>query len=160
MQNCPCGSQTPYLSCCEPIISGHRPATTAEELMRARYSAHVNVQVDFIIDSTHPDHRQSLDRESTQNWAAKTIWLGLEILETVQGGANDTCGEVEFIARFRERGEICAHHERAQFQRQDDRWYFTDGSMVKPQPLIASKIGRNDPCPCGSNKKYKKCCGK
>ncbi|MDA3895171.1 MAG: SEC-C metal-binding domain-containing protein [Desulfobacteraceae bacterium] len=23
-----------------------------------------------------------------------------------------------------------------------------------------SKVGRNDPCPCGSGKKYKKCCGK
>jgi uncharacterized protein len=26
-------------------------------------------------------------------------------------------------------------------------------------PRNASKIGRNDPCPCGSGKKYKKCCG-
>jgi hypothetical protein len=32
---------------------------------------------------------------------------------------------------------------------------------VAPQPLIREpKIGRNDPCPCGSGKKYKKCCGK
>ena len=30
-----------------------------------------------------------------------------------------------------------------------------------PQPKIAEKkIGRNDPCPCGSGKKYKKCCGR
>lgn len=29
-----------------------------------------------------------------------------------------------------------------------------------PQKVSASKIGRNDPCPCGSGKKYKKCCGK
>jgi hypothetical protein len=30
----------------------------------------------------------------------------------------------------------------------------------KPQPYIAPlKIGRNEPCPCGSGKKYKKCCG-
>jgi SWIM/SEC-C metal-binding protein len=30
-----------------------------------------------------------------------------------------------------------------------------------PQPKIAEKkIGRNDPCPCGSGKKHKKCCGK
>ncbi|MCM8760350.1 MAG: SEC-C metal-binding domain-containing protein [Candidatus Omnitrophica bacterium] len=32
---------------------------------------------------------------------------------------------------------------------------------AKPVPYIAGKkIGRNDPCPCGSGKKYKKCCGK
>lgn len=32
---------------------------------------------------------------------------------------------------------------------------------TKTQPIInAEKVGRNDPCPCGSGKKYKKCCGK
>ena len=28
-----------------------------------------------------------------------------------------------------------------------------------PPPAVSSKVGRNDPCPCGSGKKYKKCCG-
>ena len=38
----------------------------------------------------------------------------------------------------------------------------SDGSEVK-QPkrkTAAQKVGRNDPCPCGSGKKYKKCCGR
>jgi len=30
----------------------------------------------------------------------------------------------------------------------------------KPKPVTGHKVGRNDPCPCGSGKKYKKCCGK
>ena len=34
-----------------------------------------------------------------------------------------------------------------------------DGS-VKKQPRKVQKIGRNDPCPCGSGKKYKQCCGR
>ena len=34
-----------------------------------------------------------------------------------------------------------------------------DGS-VKNQPRKVQKIGRNDPCPCGSGKKYKQCCGR
>ncbi len=29
-----------------------------------------------------------------------------------------------------------------------------------PKPIVANKVGRNDPCPCGSGKKFKKCCGK
>ncbi len=33
------------------------------------------------------------------------------------------------------------------------------GKRVKQPPATANKIGRNDPCPCGSGKKYKKCCG-
>ncbi|MEA3436938.1 MAG: SEC-C metal-binding domain-containing protein [Thermodesulfobacteriota bacterium] len=28
-----------------------------------------------------------------------------------------------------------------------------------PRPVQSEKIGRNDPCPCGSGKKFKKCCG-
>ena len=37
-----------------------------------------------------------------------------------------------------------------------------EGERVKKQPVRktqAQKVGRNDPCPCGSGKKYKKCCG-
>ena len=31
---------------------------------------------------------------------------------------------------------------------------------AKPQPVRVTKVGRNQPCPCGSGKKYKKCCGR
>ena len=34
------------------------------------------------------------------------------------------------------------------------------GKAKKAQPKRVNKIGRNDPCPCGSGKKYKQCCGK
>lgn len=39
---------------------------------------------------------------------------------------------------------------------------FSGGQMEKPKPKVvkkSEKVGRNDPCPCGSGKKYKKCCG-
>ena len=48
MDSCPCGSGNDYKSCCEPIIQGKKAAETAEQLMRARYTAHVKVDVDFI----------------------------------------------------------------------------------------------------------------
>ncbi len=34
-----------------------------------------------------------------------------------------------------------------------------DGKSIVRKPASSKKIGRNDPCPCGSGKKYKKCCG-
>ncbi|MSR90963.1 hypothetical protein FYJ33_05975 [Clostridiaceae bacterium WCA-383-APC-5B] len=38
---------------------------------------------------------------------------------------------------------------------------FVQRQNVKIQPIVKErKIGRNDPCPCGSGKKYKKCCGR
>lgn len=33
------------------------------------------------------------------------------------------------------------------------------GQAVQPYVRGHAKVGRNDPCPCGSNKKFKKCCG-
>jgi preprotein translocase subunit SecA len=35
-----------------------------------------------------------------------------------------------------------------------------DGGAEVKQVVKGEKIGRNDPCPCGSGKKYKKCCGR
>ncbi len=56
-----------------------------------------------------------------------------------------------------EEGEI--DERKMQFKREDP---FSEGSPTeeKAQPIRTQKIGRNDPCPCGSGKKYKKCCGK
>jgi len=160
MNSCPCGSGIDYADCCEPIITGKRLAETAEQLMRARYSAHVTVAVDFIYESTHPDFREGYDHKGTKSWAEKSEWLGLEILGTVDGGVDDKKGEVEFIARFRNEDGTRRHHERGHFLRKGKKWLFSEGKMVKSQPISVTKIGRNDPCSCGSGKKYKKCCGK
>jgi len=160
MNSCPCGSGIDYAACCEPIITGKKPAETAEQLMRARYTAHVKVEIDFLFDSTHPKHREGYDHAGTQVWAENSEWHGLEILETSQGGPKDEQGEVVFVARFRDKEGLRNHHERGQFKRKGRRWLFTEGIMVKPKPLTVVKIGRNDPCSCGSGLKYKKCCGK
>lgn len=157
---CPCGSGSSYTDCCEAIINGSRPAETAEQLMRARYTAYTKTEMDFIFNSTHPDSRDSYDHDGTRAWAENSEWQGLQILATVKGGQDDTVGTVEFIARFKENGNQREHHEDAQFKKFDGAWYFSDGTMVKAKPLSVTKIGRNDPCPCGSGQKYKKCCGK
>jgi preprotein translocase subunit SecA len=36
---------------------------------------------------------------------------------------------------------------------------YGDGKQIVKKPAVSHKVGRNDPCPCGSGKKYKKCCG-
>ncbi len=160
MNSCPCGSGASYADCCEPIITGKQPAETAEQLMRARYSAYVRIATDFIFESTHPNHRQDYDHEGTRKWAEQSEWLGLEIIGANRGGPDDTSGDVEFIARFREKGALRTHHECGHFKREQGHWYFTEGSLAKPRPIVVDKIGRNDPCPCDSGLKYKKCCGK
>ena len=160
METCPCGSGAEYAACCAPIVTGKKPATTAEQLMRARYSAHVKVAIDFLYDSTHPDHREGYDHKGTRTWAEQSEWHGLEILDTADGGPKDATGQGEFVARFRDDKGIRAHHERARFVRKGKAWLFTEGTMVKARPLSVVKLGRNDPCSCGSGQKYKKCCGR
>lgn len=156
---CPCGSTLSYNRCCKPLIKGVLQATTAESLMRSRYTAYVNAEIDYLYATTHPDYRKGYDHEGTRKWAESSEWLGLEIIAS-RGGEEDSLGEVEFIARFSEEGTETAHHELGKFRKLDGSWYFTEGKMVTSKPLISNKIGRNDPCPCGSGSKYKKCCGK
>jgi SEC-C motif-containing protein len=160
MNECPCGSGAEYAECCGPVIGGEQLAETAEKLMRARYTAYTRAETDFIFSTTHANHREGYDHAGTKAWAEKSEWLGLEIIDTRQGGAADPAGEVEFIARYREEGTLQAHHELGHFKREGEAWYFTTGEMVKPKPAISTKVGRNEPCPCGSGRKYKKCCGK
>lgn len=161
MSMCHCGSGAALSACCQPIISGQRPAETAEQLMRARYTAYVTTAMDFIFESTHPDFRAGYDHAGTRAWAENSEWLGLEIISTLKGGAEDSVGEVEFIARFKEKGGLPReHHENGQFKKEKGTWYFTEGVMLKQRPLSSTKVGRNDPCTCGSGLKYKKCCGK
>lgn len=161
MDLCPCGSQKRYADCCEPFIRGTQSAETAEALMRSRYTAYVKTEIDYIFNTTHMDQRDKFDRQNSEAWSKKTDWHSLEICRTEAGGAQDRTGWVEFIARYRTKGKLAQHHEMAEFRKEDDQWFFYDGHAPKYEQVIrkGTKIGRNDPCPCGSGKKYKKCCG-
>ena len=129
--------------------------------MRARYSAYAVQNIDFLGDSLHPEHRSDWDRAATERWAGGAEWVGLEIRAVEGGGEQDDEGTVEFVAAFKEKGLVKRHHEISRFARSDGRWYYVEGDLPKPVTLRNElKVGRNDPCPCGSGKKYKKCCGR
>ena len=161
METCPCGSELEYSNCCEPLISGVKPAETAEALMRSRYSAYVKKEVNYVLETTHPEHREPDSKKTIEDWAKNAIWHKLEIVECKDGGTEDNEGTVEFIADYTEKGKKSKHHELAEFKKKDDKWYFFDGKAPQIKQFVRSepKIGRNEPCPCGSGKKYKKCCG-
>jgi SEC-C motif-containing protein len=161
MELCPCGSGKSYAECCEPIIKGKIKAPTPEALMRSRYSAYAKTEVEHVIKSTAPEQRKGLDENATRAWSQNSQWTGLEIVSTEKGGPDDDTGSVEFIATYTEGGVAKRHHEKGLFRKIRGSWYYEDGEMVKQQPVVREepKVGRNDPCPCGSGKKYKKCCG-
>lgn len=158
---CPCSPERLRAECCGPYLDGEKQAPTAEALMRARYSAFVEAKVDFVHDTLHARSRSDHDRQATKSWAERSEWLGLELVSVSGGGADEGRGEVEFIARFRTKGKPVEHHEIATFVKEEGRWWFLDGRTppVETQRREEPKIGRNEPCPCGSGKKFKKCCG-
>ena len=128
--------------------------------MRSRYSAHVLGRAQYLADTLSVKQRADFNIAEFENNAGQTKWLGLEIRQTSGGGAEDETGAVEFVARLRDKNGPGVHHELSSFIREDGRWVFDDGIMnPKGATRRVNKIGRNDPCPCGSGKKYKKCCG-
>lgn len=161
MESCPCGSGQAYNECCYPLIQGAQPAPTAEALMRSRYSAYTQAEIDYIYATTHASQQSKFNRQESLAWARKADWQSLEIVRTEEGGVEDESGVVEFIARYREKGKSVVHHEIAEFAKEEGRWYFVDGHAPKPVQVVRQgpKVGRNDPCLCGSGKKFKKCCG-
>jgi SEC-C motif-containing protein len=175
MSACECGSSLEYSKCCEPYISGEKPAPTAEALMRSRYVAYVNANIGYLKSTLAPEKRKEFDEAGAREWATKSKWLGLEILKTTEGQSKDATGVVEFNAKYKLNGRSIEHHEVAEFRQDlnEKIWYFVDAEshehldgqghhhhepqapVVRDQP----KIGRNDPCTCGSGLKYKKCHG-
>ena len=158
-ETCPCGSGASFAACCEPIIAGTRESETAEELMRARYSAFVTHAIDFIVASTHSRTRKDIDLDFIREWSETSTWHGLEILETKQ--VNENKAFVSFEAQFTQNGEDHRHREKSVFERENGVWKFVTGDEMK-NPTVRYETpppGRNDPCPCGSGKKYKKCHG-
>jgi len=156
---CPCGSGAAFAACCEPIISGTRESETAEELMRARYAAFVTGAIDFIVASTHTRSRKEIDISFIREWSETSTWNGLEIIDTRV--VNENKAYVSFEAKFTQKGEDQNHREKSLFERENGQWRFVSGEELK-NPTVryeAPRPGRNDPCPCGSGKKYKKCHG-
>ncbi|MBX7102004.1 MAG: SEC-C domain-containing protein [Myxococcaceae bacterium] len=147
MPPCPCGG--PSLErCCGPRLDGSAPAPTAEALMRSRYSAFALGRGDYLAATQDaPATAEELTRAAREG-----VWVGLTVLATAAGGAQDERGEVEFEARCLEGATLVRLRERSRFRRAPG-WRYEGGTPS----VTREKLERNAPCPCGSGKKLKKC---
>lgn len=129
-----------------------------KDLLDARYRAHEKADVDFIVASTYPEMREKLDQTVIQNWCKQAKWLGYQVEEEK---IETDKAFVTFLLRYEENQKSVNHYETAEFRKLEERWYYYDSSFPKPKTVKREdpKVGRNDPCSCGSGKKYKKCCG-
>lgn len=152
--DCYCGSTKKFKACCYPFLSGRSKPETPEQLMRSRYSAYCTKNEEYLLSTHHPSKQNANNQDQLKRTLQEIEWLGLKVLKTEMDPTNPQIGFVEFAAFF-ENSEAGQLHEKSKFVNENGNWYYFDGEFMPP--LV---FGRNEPCWCGSNKKYKKCHGR
>jgi len=153
---CLCGSGLSYSECCGQFHSGAKIPTTAEALMRSRFSAYALRNGEYLQatwDITRRPKEIDFSKETVE-------WQRLVIETVKKGGVKDNKGLVEFKAYYLQDGEEHVLSEISKFTKQGGRWFYLDG-VVKSISKANQQInqGKNAPCSCGSGKKFKRCCG-
>ena len=120
---CPCGSGATYGACCGPLHEGTATASTAEQLMRSRYTAFAVRDADYLLATWHP-----ATRPASVEFDPAIEWRRLRVLDHSGGGEADHDGTVEFVAHYwdAERGEYGRQHENSRFVRQAGRWVYVE----------------------------------
>lgn len=121
MTNCYCGTSISFEKCCQSIIEGLQEATTAEVLMRSRYSAYCVEDADYLLETTHHSTRKFHSKEDILEWSKSNHWLKLEIIS-----ANENT--VEFKAFYLDESQkAIIHHEKSTFICEKGSWFYVDG---------------------------------
>lgn len=151
MTLCPCDSRKNYSDCCEPYIIKNEPAPTAEALMRSRYTAYNLANIDYIMKTMRGKPLIHFDPIDAKRWAESVNWKKLNVLAHSVNKNNPDIAHVEFFITYELDGRNEYLHENSEFHRISGFWYYVDGREPK--------IQRNATCLCGSDKKFKRCCG-
>lgn len=123
---CPCGSEKKLATCCGQYLEG-KQATTAEQLMRSRYTAYVANNEKYLLETWHQSTRPQI-LNLTQQDSIK--WVDLKIIDYAVDANNPARGNVEFIARYKLNGRAQKMHELSNFVFEDHRWYYLDGKHL------------------------------
>ena len=142
---CLCGTKKEFKECCKPLISREKVPKNALELMRSRYSAYVVADGAYLVYSTIKENRYENDIALIEEFSNSVRWLKLDILDTNES-------QVEFKAYYRDEEEIKVLHERSNFVYENGLLKYKDGELYN------TRVQRNEICPCGSGKKFKRCC--
>jgi len=153
----------------------------AKEFLRRELSDLEKYVLLHVYDSTWKDHLYAMDHLKDSIWTRsfaekdpkveykrEGFRMFNELLETIEDRVSDIIFRVRLEAGARARNvwnvTRTAHDEVGQFAMSEQQRAAAQApqgeQVVKQIKLDKPKVGRNDPCPCGSGKKYKKCCGK
>ena len=160
---CFCCSSKPFQACCEPFIKGDKTPVTAEQLMRSRFSAYATAQYSYILDTYTQEKQQGLSVDDLAQSAQGAKWFALQVHyaqseESAEPNTSATLHSdtVEFTAFYFEDKKMYQLHETSNFRVENGAGRYHDGTLHDDCGKV--KYGRNLPCVCGSNKKFKQCC--
>ena len=153
----------------------------AKEFLRRELSDLEKYVLLHVYDSVWKDHLYAMDHLKDSIWTRsfaekdprveykrEGFRMFNELLETIEDRVSDIIFRIRLEAGARARSvwnvTRTAHDEVGQFAMSEQQRAAAQAPQgeqtVKQIKLDKPKVGRNDPCPCGSGKKYKKCCGK
>jgi len=162
-------------------LSGALSAPELAELMRAAKAAGITSQVTFVDDPESPEGKEAIDYVNSHHWLppdyrslpkSKVETLG----QTLFDAAATLLDKKKALMLLGHRGSIEAYRILKRFAKAspaelkvwskmafDECKTFLAAELSEEAQsgfnFITQKIGRNEPCPCGSGKKYKRCCG-
>ena len=130
-KHCFCGNKMSFKMCCEPYIKRIKTPLTAEQLMRARYSAFVTKNSLYIKETMKQPALSHFDQNFIDN--SPIIWLKCEVIKVIKGLSKDNYGEIELKAHYKNYPTDPETHvlsEQSMFKKETDVWYYVDGTII------------------------------
>ena len=157
---CPCGSGNNFTQCCDLIITNKKFAQSPEQLMRSRYSAYAINNAEYIYKTYAKQSQVAQSINEIKDWAEQTTWLKLVIhsastFDSKHG--ESTLPTVHFSAYYQHQNKYYQLTEKSKFCFEHEQWRYLDGEVSQSDEL--GLPSRNERCFCGSDKKFKRCCG-
>lgn len=122
-EGCYCGRPISFEECCKPLIEGKQKASSAEDLMRSRYSAFATGEADYLVKTTHSSTRKFHKKEDILDWSQSNQWIKLEVLEA-------TTNTVTFKAYYLDSSlKAQIHFEKSAFIFENGSWFYVDGEF-------------------------------
>jgi SEC-C motif-containing protein len=125
--------------------------------MRSRYTAFSLKELDHIEKTHAPEIQSEFNRAEAERMADDCEWHSLEILKSEEA---DNFAQIDFKVNYTFETKNTVRASSAKFRKDNGEWLYVSTKVISHiKPVQVLKIGRNDPCPCNSGKKSKKCCG-
>ncbi|MFT3742182.1 MAG: YchJ family metal-binding protein [Gammaproteobacteria bacterium] len=122
--HCPCGKNQSYENCCGRYISGAEFPEDAESLMRSRYTAYTQSNIDYIQATMQGPATENFNAQQAVDVANATKWRWLKVHRAFPHDTDPDCAYVEFTAFYILYGQPEKLHELSEFKKINGRWYY------------------------------------